>query len=95
MDSMGVAGVDGRYLQTRFAGTDLKGRVLLKSGFVNNVSGISGYLHAKDGQWYVFSILMNGIPDGTNSGAKVLQERIIKALDNSTTGESLSASGRQ
>ncbi len=81
MQSMGVAGVDGRYLQTRFAGTDLKGRVLVKSGFVNNVSGISGYLHAKDGQWYAFSILMNGIPDGSNSGAKVIQERIVKAVD--------------
>jgi D-alanyl-D-alanine carboxypeptidase/D-alanyl-D-alanine-endopeptidase (penicillin-binding protein 4) len=81
MDSMGVAGVDGRYLQARFAGSDLRGRVLLKSGFVNNVSGISGYLHAKDNQWYVFSILMNGIPDGANSGAKTLQERIVKALD--------------
>ena len=88
MDSMGVAGVDGRYLQTRFSGSDLRGRVWLKSGFVNNVSGISGYLHAKDGQWYVFSILMNGIPDGSNSTAKQLQERIVKALDNSTVRES-------
>jgi D-alanyl-D-alanine carboxypeptidase/D-alanyl-D-alanine-endopeptidase (penicillin-binding protein 4) len=85
MASMGIAGVDGRYLQSRFAGTDLKGRVLLKSGFVNNVSGITGYLHARDQQWYVFSILMNGIPDGANSGAKTLQERIVKALDNSVT----------
>jgi D-alanyl-D-alanine carboxypeptidase/D-alanyl-D-alanine-endopeptidase (penicillin-binding protein 4) len=91
MDSMGVAGVDGRYLQNRFANTDLRGRVLLKSGFVNNVSGITGYLHAKDGQWYVFSILMNGIPDGLNSTAKQLQERIVKALDNSTVSENASA----
>lgn len=95
MDSMGIAGVDGRYLQTRFAGTDLRGRVLLKSGFVNNVSGISGYLHAKDGLWYAFSILMNGIPDGSNSGAKTLQERIVKALDASVApADRVSASGQ-
>jgi D-alanyl-D-alanine carboxypeptidase/D-alanyl-D-alanine-endopeptidase (penicillin-binding protein 4) len=95
MESMGIAGVDGRYLQTRFAGTDLRGRVLLKSGFVNNVSGITGYLHAKDGQWYVFSILMNRIPDGSNSGAKSLQEKIVKALDASVAPlEGASASGQ-
>jgi D-alanyl-D-alanine carboxypeptidase/D-alanyl-D-alanine-endopeptidase (penicillin-binding protein 4) len=95
MDSMGVAGVDGRYLQTRFAGSDLRGRVLLKSGFVNNVSGISGFLHAKDGQWYVFSILMNGIADGSNSGAKTLQERIVKAVDaNVAPIEGASAAGQ-
>jgi D-alanyl-D-alanine carboxypeptidase/D-alanyl-D-alanine-endopeptidase (penicillin-binding protein 4) len=94
MDSMGIAGVDGRYIQSRFAGTDLRGRVLLKSGFVNNVSGISGFLHALDGQWYVFSILMNGIPDGANSGAKTLQERIVKALDASVAPMAASASGQ-
>jgi D-alanyl-D-alanine carboxypeptidase len=90
-----VAGVDGRYLQTRFAGTDLRGRVLLKSGFVNNVSGISGFLHARDGGWYIFSILMNGIPDGANSGAKLLQERIVKAIDSSVAPlAAASASGQ-
>ena len=95
MDSMGVAGVDGRYLQTRFAGSDLRGRVLLKSGFVNNVSGISGFLHARDGGWYIFSILMNGIPDGANSGAKLLQERIVKATDSSVAPlAAASASGQ-
>jgi D-alanyl-D-alanine carboxypeptidase/D-alanyl-D-alanine-endopeptidase (penicillin-binding protein 4) len=95
LDSMGVAGVDGRYLQTRFANTDLRGRVLLKSGFVNNVSGISGFLHAKDGQWYIFSILMNGVPDGTNSGAKLLQERIVKAIDASVaSSDRVSSSGQ-
>ena len=94
MASMGVAGVDGRYLQSRFPNSDLRGRVLLKSGFVNNVSGISGYLHAKDGRWYAFSILMNGIPDGGNSGAKALQERIVKALDASVAPSGASASGQ-
>jgi D-alanyl-D-alanine carboxypeptidase/D-alanyl-D-alanine-endopeptidase (penicillin-binding protein 4) len=94
MDSMGVAGMDGRYLLTRFAGSDLRGRVLLKSGFVNNVSGISGFLHAKDGQWYVFSILMNGIPDGANSAAKLLQERIVRALDASVAPITSAAAGQ-
>ena len=68
-------------LDDRFRGTDLRGRVIGKSGFVNGVSCLSGFLHAKDGQAYAFSILMNGIPDKSNSGAKFLQERIVRAVD--------------
>jgi D-alanyl-D-alanine carboxypeptidase len=45
------------------------------------VSCLSGYLHAKDDNWYCFSIMFNGIPEGSNSGAKVLQERIVRAID--------------
>jgi D-alanyl-D-alanine carboxypeptidase/D-alanyl-D-alanine-endopeptidase (penicillin-binding protein 4) len=80
MGSLAVAGEDGT-LADRFRGTDLRGRVIAKSGFVNGVSCLSGYLQAKDGYWYCFSILFNGIPEGSNSGAKLLQERIVRALD--------------
>jgi D-alanyl-D-alanine carboxypeptidase/D-alanyl-D-alanine-endopeptidase (penicillin-binding protein 4) len=79
---MSVAGTDGT-LEKRFEGSDLRGRVFGKTGFVNKVSALSGYLHARDDQWYVFSILMNGIPAGSNSEVKPLQEQIIKALDQS------------
>jgi D-alanyl-D-alanine carboxypeptidase/D-alanyl-D-alanine-endopeptidase (penicillin-binding protein 4) len=78
--SLSVAGEDGT-LAERFHGSDLRGRVIAKTGFVNGVSCLSGYLHAKDGNWYCFSIMFNGIPEGTNSTAKVLQERIVHAMD--------------
>jgi D-alanyl-D-alanine carboxypeptidase/D-alanyl-D-alanine-endopeptidase (penicillin-binding protein 4) len=78
--SLSVAGEDGT-LAERFHGSDLRGRVIAKSGFVNGVSCLSGYLHAKDDNWYCFSILFNGIPEGSNSGAKFLQERIVRAVD--------------
>jgi serine-type D-Ala-D-Ala carboxypeptidase/endopeptidase (penicillin-binding protein 4) len=78
--SLSVAGEDGT-LAERFHGSDLRGRVIAKTGFVNGVSCLSGYLHAKDDNWYCFSIMFNGIPEGTNSTAKVLQERIVHALD--------------
>jgi D-alanyl-D-alanine carboxypeptidase/D-alanyl-D-alanine-endopeptidase (penicillin-binding protein 4) len=81
--TLAVAGVDGT-LDDRFRGTDLKARVFGKSGFVNGVSSLSGYLHAKDGQWYAFSILMNGIPAQSNSAIKFLQEKIVRAVDSST-----------
>jgi D-alanyl-D-alanine carboxypeptidase/D-alanyl-D-alanine-endopeptidase (penicillin-binding protein 4) len=80
IDSLAIAGVDGT-LDDRFRGSDLRGRVYAKSGFVNGVSALSGYIKARDDNWYAFSILMNGIPPGTNSGAKLLQERIVRAID--------------
>jgi D-alanyl-D-alanine carboxypeptidase/D-alanyl-D-alanine-endopeptidase (penicillin-binding protein 4) len=76
--SMSIAGKDGT-LEHRFAGTDLRGRVFGKSGFVNNVRTLSGYLQAKDGNWYVFSVLINQLSD-TVTG-KNLQELIVKAVD--------------
>ncbi|MGD0388370.1 MAG: D-alanyl-D-alanine carboxypeptidase/D-alanyl-D-alanine-endopeptidase [Tepidisphaeraceae bacterium] len=80
MASLAIAGEDGT-LAERFHGSDLRGRVIAKTGFVNGVSCLSGYLHAKDDNWYCFSILFNGIPEGSNSGAKILQERIVHAID--------------
>jgi D-alanyl-D-alanine carboxypeptidase/D-alanyl-D-alanine-endopeptidase (penicillin-binding protein 4) len=81
--TLSVAGVDGT-LDDRFRGTDLRGRVFGKSGFVNGVSSLSGYLHAKDNSWYAFSILMNGIPAQSNSAIKFLQEKIVRAVDSGT-----------
>ena len=82
LDTLAVAGVDGT-LDDRFRGTDLRGRIFGKSGFVNGVSCLSGYLNAKDGQVYAFSILINGIPELSNSVVKVLEERIVRAVDSS------------
>jgi len=82
--SLSVSGVDGT-LEDRFRGTDLRHRVVGKSGFVEGVSCLSGYLHARDGQWYAFSIMMNGIPYKSNTLAKTLQEKIVRALDNHVT----------
>jgi len=76
--SLSISGKDGT-LETRFQGTDLRGRVFGKSGFVNSVRTLSGYLHAKDDQWYAFSILLNNLAD-TVTG-KNLQEQIVRAVD--------------
>jgi len=80
--SLAVAGVDGT-LDDRFRGSDLRGRVFGKSGFVEGVSALSGYFKAKDDHWYAFSILINGIPAKSNSGIKPLHERIVAAVDSS------------
>lgn len=80
--SLAVAGVDGT-LEDRFRGSDLRTRVFGKSGFVEGVSALSGYFHGKDGNWYAFSILMNGIPRQSNGQIKPIQEKIIAAVDRS------------
>jgi D-alanyl-D-alanine carboxypeptidase/D-alanyl-D-alanine-endopeptidase (penicillin-binding protein 4) len=82
MDTLAVAGEDGT-LEGRFARSTLKGRVLAKTGTVNGVSCLSGYLHAADGQWYAFSVLMNRVPPGTG---KPVQERVVKAIDDAAGG---------
>jgi D-alanyl-D-alanine carboxypeptidase/D-alanyl-D-alanine-endopeptidase (penicillin-binding protein 4) len=89
-NSLSIAGVDGT-LDDRFKTADvrdLRRRVFGKSGFIEGVSTISGYLHARDDQWYAFSIMINGIPRLSNSEVKVLQEKIIRAIDNTTRSES-------
>ena len=76
--SLSVAGVDGT-LDDRFRGSDLKGRVFGKSGYVNNVRSLSGYLKARDDRYYAFSILINRAPEDPT--IKLLQEKIVKAID--------------
>ena len=81
MKSLSIAGVDGT-LEDRFRSgdmRDLRGRVVGKSGFINGVRTLSGYLRSKDGRYYAFSILMNRIPDDPT--VKVLQEKIVRAVD--------------
>lgn len=80
VNSLSISGVDGT-LEDRFRGSDLRRRVIGKSGFVEGVSCLTGLLKAKDGEWYAFSIMMNGVPHGANGVAKALQEKIVKAID--------------
>jgi len=79
IDSLPTGGIDGT-LRDRFEG-DLRGRVFAKTGFIANVSALSGYLRTRNGEWYAFVIMMNNIPDLSNSRIKPLQERIVEAID--------------
>jgi D-alanyl-D-alanine carboxypeptidase/D-alanyl-D-alanine-endopeptidase (penicillin-binding protein 4) len=81
VSSLAVPGEEGTF-KTRFRGDDdLKTRVVGKSGYINNVSALSGYLKLRNGEWYAFAILMNDVPDGTNGQAKMVQEKIVAAVD--------------
>lgn len=58
-DILPIAGVDGT-LKRRMRGTKAEGNVRAKTGTINNVRGLSGYLTTSDGEEIVFSFLVNG-----------------------------------
>ena len=74
LESLAVAGERGT-LRKRFRGIDLAGcEVLAKSGFINGVSCLSGYVVAPGGRVVAFSVLCNGVRSVAD--AKLLQEKI-------------------
>ena len=60
-DSLPVAGVDGT-LAGRFKGTRLKGRIHAKTGTLEGVNALSGYIDLSSGRRLAFSIVGNSHP---------------------------------
>jgi serine-type D-Ala-D-Ala carboxypeptidase/endopeptidase (penicillin-binding protein 4) len=62
-ETLPVAGVDGT-LDHRFTNTPLKGKLWAKTGTLNEVNALSGYVNAASGRTVTFSILVNNhLPD--------------------------------
>jgi D-alanyl-D-alanine carboxypeptidase/D-alanyl-D-alanine-endopeptidase (penicillin-binding protein 4) len=57
--SFPIAGVDGT-LSGRFKASPIMGKLFAKTGTLNEVNALSGYLTAASGRTVVFSILVNG-----------------------------------
>jgi len=66
LSAMCIAGKDGT-LRNRFEGSDAVGRLRAKTGTLENVSALSGYVQAVGGERFVFSIMVNDFP-GRASG---------------------------
>lgn len=62
MKSLTIGGVDGT-LRNRFKGTSAMDNARGKTGTINQVSALSGYVTSASGEKFVFSILVNGVPD--------------------------------
>lgn len=60
-DSLTIGGVDGT-LRNRFKGTAAAGNIRGKTGTIDQVSALSGYLTTAGGEQVVISILVNGVP---------------------------------
>ncbi len=61
LSSVGIAGKDGT-LKYRFEGSDAVGRLRAKTGTLENVSALSGYVQSVGGERFVFSIMVNDFP---------------------------------
>ena len=67
-------------LRTRFARRNLHGcEVMAKTGYINGVSCLSGYVTMADGRRYAFSVLVNNVK-GTTQPAKRLQEKVVEQI---------------
>ena len=59
-DSLTIGGVDGT-LRNRFSGTKASGNVRGKTGTIDQVSALSGYVTTAGGEQLVFSMIVNGV----------------------------------
>ena len=62
IDSLPIGGVDGT-IRNRFKGTAATNNVKAKTGTLDQVSGLSGYVTTASGEKLVFSMLVNGVPE--------------------------------
>ncbi|HEX8565459.1 MAG TPA: D-alanyl-D-alanine carboxypeptidase/D-alanyl-D-alanine-endopeptidase [Pyrinomonadaceae bacterium] len=79
-ESLTIAGVDGT-LQNRFKNTIAAGNVRGKTGTIDQVSALSGYLTTAAGEQLAFSVIVNALPAGSAAQRAVIDE-IVLALAN-------------
>ncbi len=73
-----IAGVDGT-LEDRFRTSPLKGRIWAKTGTLEEVNALSGYVQADSGKMLAFSILVDGRRPGSEAEFEAIN-RIIEAI---------------
>ena len=77
MKTLSIAGVDGT-IKRRFRGTVVKNRAWMKTGTLNRVKNIGGYVKSRSGRMYTVVILVNS--KAGNWKASQLQNNIMKWL---------------
>jgi D-alanyl-D-alanine carboxypeptidase/D-alanyl-D-alanine-endopeptidase (penicillin-binding protein 4) len=79
-DSLPVAGVDGT-LAGRFKGTRLEGRIHAKTGTLEQVNALSGYMDLPSAKRLAFSIIGNSHPLKGQEGAATLDQIALAVYD--------------
>jgi D-alanyl-D-alanine carboxypeptidase/D-alanyl-D-alanine-endopeptidase (penicillin-binding protein 4) len=74
-DSLPIGGVDGT-LQNRFKNTAAERNVRAKTGTIDQVSGLSGYVTTAAGETLVFSIIVNSV-NNTRTRTTTIDEIIV------------------
>lgn len=75
-DSLPIAGVDGT-LSNRMKGTAAAGNARAKTGTINQVATLSGYVTTAAGEKLVFSILVNNLPDDSSVRRSYIDEIVV------------------
>ena len=79
LSQLAIGGVDGT-IESRFQKAPARGRVRAKTGTLNDVSALSGYVFNATGQRVIaFSILVNQAA-GYISASRAFQERLVTAI---------------
>lgn len=78
-DSLTIGGIDGT-LRNRFSGTAAANNVRGKTGTIDQVSALTGYVTTAGGEQIVFSIIVNGVNTGSTRTATM--DEIVVALAN-------------
>ncbi len=68
-------------LEERFRDARLKNELRAKSGAINNVRCLSGYVIAPSGKKIAFSVLCNDLEGEANYNAMRFHEEVVKAID--------------
>jgi D-alanyl-D-alanine carboxypeptidase/D-alanyl-D-alanine-endopeptidase (penicillin-binding protein 4) len=79
MASLSVLGIDGTMKRWRKMAPSLAGIVYAKTGTLNSVSTLAGYVPGPDGQMIAFAIMANGLPKGPWA-AKKAQLGVVKRI---------------
>ncbi len=78
LSSMSLSGLDGT-LRRRFNGSPLIGRAHLKTGSLDHVTAIAGYVHAKSGRRFAVAA-MQAHPDIHRGPGEEVQEALLRWL---------------
>jgi D-alanyl-D-alanine carboxypeptidase/D-alanyl-D-alanine-endopeptidase (penicillin-binding protein 4) len=70
-DSLPVSGIDGT-LAHRLSGNEVRGKIHAKTGSVEHVNTLSGYMDLPSGKLLVFSIMANNHPLSNRTGQETL-----------------------
>ena len=79
VSTLPTGGVDGT-LAKRWLGHPARGRVRAKTGTLDKVVTIAGYLAAESGHPLAFAILLNDIPAGQRALARALMDEMVDVL---------------
>jgi len=86
--SLAVMGVDGT-TRSRLSDTDAARWVRVKTGTLDGISALSGYVGARGRKPIVFSILLNDLPAGGTSAARTVQNDVALMLSRYAGGRPL------